>query len=78
MEASGTSGMKAAINGVLNLSIVDGWWGRAPARCERLAYERAPTGVIPIRQDEEDLKAFMEVLIGSYPDLYNDAPAGLR
>jgi len=26
MEASGTSGMKAAINGTLNLSIPDGWW----------------------------------------------------
>jgi starch phosphorylase len=25
-EASGTSGMKAAVNGVLNLSIPDGWW----------------------------------------------------
>ncbi len=27
MEASGTSGEKAAINGVLNLSMLDGWWG---------------------------------------------------
>ncbi len=34
LEASGTSGMKASANGVLNLSILDGWW------CE--AYERDP------------------------------------
>jgi starch phosphorylase len=26
MEASGTSGMKAAINGVPHLSLMDGWW----------------------------------------------------
>ncbi len=28
-EASGTSGMKAAINGVINMSILDGWWHEA-------------------------------------------------
>jgi starch phosphorylase len=29
LEASGTSGMKAGANGVLNLSILDGWWDEA-------------------------------------------------
>ena len=27
LEASGTSGQKAAINGIINLSVLDGWWG---------------------------------------------------
>ncbi len=29
MEASGTSGIKAAVNGILNLSVLDGWWPEA-------------------------------------------------
>jgi starch phosphorylase len=34
LEACGTSGMKAAANGVLNLSVLDGWW------CEGYSSER--------------------------------------
>ncbi|MCC6905705.1 MAG: alpha-glucan family phosphorylase [Anaerolineae bacterium] len=29
LEASGTSGMKASLNGVLNMSVLDGWWDEA-------------------------------------------------
>jgi len=29
LEASGTSGIKAAVNGTLNLSVLDGWWAEA-------------------------------------------------
>lgn len=29
LEASGTSGMKSSLNGGLNLSVLDGWWGEA-------------------------------------------------
>jgi starch phosphorylase len=29
LEASGTSGMKAGMNGTINLSVLDGWWGES-------------------------------------------------
>ncbi len=43
-EACGTSGMKAGINGVLNLSILDGWFDEAGEALRRLG-DRRPRAV---------------------------------
>ena len=44
LEASGTSGMKAALNGVPSLSVLDGWWLAAEAASlyDKLEYVIAP------------------------------------
>ena len=47
LEASGTSGMKAGMNGVINLSVLDGWWGEG--------YERGNGWAIkPARENQEE------------------------
>ena len=73
-EASGTSGMKAAMNGVLNLSILDGWW---PEACEHGVngwqigdgYENSNEKKL----DAHDQKAFYKVLLNEVvPTYYQD------
>ncbi len=58
LEASGTSGMKAAMNGALNLSILDGWWAEA---CEHGVNGWA-IGDTEAGEDEPDLAALYGVL----------------
>ena len=48
-EACGTSGMKAAINGVLNLSILDGWFDEAYENFRRLGHRRTRAVLATIR-----------------------------
>ncbi|MDY7032462.1 MAG: alpha-glucan family phosphorylase [Thermodesulfobacteriota bacterium] len=60
MEASGTSGMKAAINGVPHLSILDGWWIEGFNGRNGWAFEGAPNGENRDRQDAEAIYRILE------------------
>ena len=59
MEASGTSGMKAAMNGVPNCSILDGWW---PEGCEHGVNGWAIGGPDDERDDVRDAKNVLDVI----------------
>jgi starch phosphorylase len=69
LEACGTSGMKAALNGVLNLSVLDGWWAEA---CEHGVNGWA-IGDETAGDDHKDLESLFEVLEGEVLPAWSDS-----
>ncbi len=69
-EASGTSGEKAALNGVLNCSILDGWWAEMYDGANGWAIASSDDDDPELR-DAAEATALIEIL-GSIRDMYHD------
>ncbi len=77
-EASGTSGMKAAVNGVINMSILDGWWHEAYKTEIGWAIGRTEEYQDLGQQDDVESKAIYNMLEGEViPLFYDRGPDGL-
>ncbi|MDR0908841.1 MAG: alpha-glucan family phosphorylase [Spirochaetaceae bacterium] len=78
LEASGTSGMKASMNGVLNCSILDGWWDEAYTPDVGWAIGHGEQYVDTNLQDEIESKALYDILENEIiPLFYNRGRDGL-
>lgn len=69
-EASGTSGQKAALNGVLNFSVLDGWWREGFNGSNGWAIGDDQPHDDPAVQDAADAASFYDVLENQIVPLY--------
>jgi starch phosphorylase len=81
LEACGTSGMKSALNGGLNLSIRDGWWDEYYDGSNGWAIPTADGIRDPLRRDDLEAAALYELLAQQVVPLFydrgrDDVPAG--
>lgn len=77
LEASGTSGMKAGLNGVLNLSVLDGWWGEGYDGENGWAIKPASSRLDDRRRDWEESQAMYELLQDHIVPLYYERRSGV-
>ena len=80
LEASGTSGEKAIMNGVLNFSVLDGWWAEGYREGAGWAIQEKRTYQDQRYQDEMDAETIYNTLENEIVPLYytrkNDLPEG--